>query len=156
MKLINNKQSTISNLAFTLIEIIVVVTIIGVLFGGAAISYSSLTRASRDAKRKGDLEQIRAALELYRSSEPSANGQYPTFAIANCSGLSGIPNFGNYLPQIPTDPKAGSNYSCVSSASTYTLYTTIEGGAYASCGGSCGAATPCEYSIGPYGKICGP
>ena len=141
--------------AFTLIEIIVVVTIIGLLSGGAAISYSSLTRASRDAKRKVDLEQIRAALEMYRSSEPSAIGQYPDYPDADCSDLVSISNFTSYLPRIPTDPKLGSNYSCSSSASTYELYSTVEGGDYASCGGSCGVM-PCEYSIGPYGKICGP
>jgi len=155
MKSINNRQSTINNRSFTLIEIIVVVTIIGVLFGGAAISYSSLTRASRDAKRKGDLEQIRAALEMYRSSEPGANGQYPTYANADCSGLTSIANFTNYLPVIPTDPKSNFNYSCTSEPSTYTIYSTLEAGDYSDCGGSCGSA-PCEYAVGPYGKICGP
>ncbi|OGK14616.1 hypothetical protein A3C98_00135 [Candidatus Roizmanbacteria bacterium RIFCSPHIGHO2_02_FULL_37_15] len=140
---------------FTLIEIIVVTTIIGLLFGGAVISYSSLTRSSRDAKRKGDLEQIKAALEMYRSSEPSANGQYPTYAAADCSNLTSIANFSNYLPQIPTDPQSNSNYFCDSSPSTYTLYSTLELGTYAACGGSCGV-TDCEYAIGPYGKICGP
>lgn len=141
--------------AFTLIEILVVTTIIGVLSGVATISYSSLTRSSRDARRKADLEQIRAALEMYRSSEPGAFGQYPTFANGNCSNLTTIPNFTNYLPQIPTDPKTDSNYSCTSTPSTYSLYSTIENGTFVSCGGACGTAA-CEYEVGPYGKICGP
>ncbi|KKU11410.1 MAG: hypothetical protein UX17_C0079G0007, partial [Parcubacteria group bacterium GW2011_GWC2_45_7] len=43
---------------FTLIEILVVATIIGLLAAGGFVTYSNLSRQSRDAKRKADLEQI--------------------------------------------------------------------------------------------------
>lgn len=147
--------------AFTMIEILVVITIIGVLFGTAVISYSSLTKSSRDARRKADLEQIRAALEMYRSSEPTANSQYPDFPEANCDGLSGVPNFLDYLPRIPSDPKTGSGvvYMCDISASGYTLYSTLENvttGVICGGSGDCGTDSPCEYAVGPYGKTCGP
>ena len=87
--------------AFTLIEILVVVTIIGILLSTAIISYGSLSKSSRDARRKTDLEQIRAALEMWRSSEPLANGQYPDYPEADCSGLNdgAILIFGNIYPK---------------------------------------------------------
>ena len=141
--------------SFTLIEILVVVTIISVLIGTVAISYSSLTKSSRDARRRTDLEQMRAALEMYRSAE-SATGEYPSFAEADCSGLSSVANFSSYLPFIPSDPKQGSNYSCDVSVNSFSLKASLEVGTYADCGGNCGATTPCEYAVGPYGKLCGP
>jgi len=144
-----------------MIEILVVVTIIGILYGTAALTYSSLTRSSRDARRRADLEQIRAALEMYRSSETTANGQYPTFNASNCANLvTDITNFTNYLPIVPVDPKPGPPanffYLCDSSPAGYTLYSTVESVDSASCGVDCGDGVPCEYAVGPYGKTCGP
>ena len=147
--------------AFTIIEILVVITIIGILFGVAALSYSSITKSSRDARRKTDLEQMRAALEMWRSSEATAMGQYPTFPEDNCDNLGTILNFSDYLPLIPTDPKLSSGvvYKCESVPSGYTLYSTLEAvDSGTTCGGStdCGTSSPCEYAVGPYGKTCGP
>ena len=58
---------------FTLIEILVVATIISLLAAAASVAYSQLSKQSRDARRKTDLEQVRAALEMYRSN----NDDYP-------------------------------------------------------------------------------
>ena len=58
---------------FTLIEILVTVIIIAILTAIAVVSYVSINRRSRDVKRKSDLEQVRQALEMYRSD----NGFYP-------------------------------------------------------------------------------
>jgi prepilin-type N-terminal cleavage/methylation domain-containing protein len=58
---------------FTLIELLVVIAIIGILITVGAVSYQRAVRLSRDSKRKTDLEQIRQALETYRSEE----GVYP-------------------------------------------------------------------------------
>lgn len=60
---------------FTLVELLVIISIISIL----AISLLALInpkfqlQKGRDAKRKADLAQIQAALELYRSD----NGHYP-------------------------------------------------------------------------------
>ncbi len=138
---------------FSLVEILVVITIIGVLTSIAAVSYSSLSKNSRDAKRRSDLEQIRAALEMYRSNSPT--GIYPV--AGDCTSL-GAPLL-SYLPQFPPDPKSGSSYNCSSSDYDYSLSSTLETGA-TNCppaSGDCGVSTPtCRYSVGPYGKTCGP
>jgi len=144
--------------AFTMIEILVVVTIIGILVGVGIVSYSSISQSSRDARRKTDLEQIRAALEMWRSSEPTALGQYPDFPEDHCDNLGSITNFSEYLPLIPTDPKANTanmHYICSSTPDSYSLYSVLEASSTTDCSVSCGDSS-CEYAVGPYGKTCGP
>lgn len=89
---------------FTLIEVLVAATIIAVLVAIGMVSYSSVNKRSRDAKRRGDLEQMRSALELYRSE----NGYYPavnTLGWDTAANLSTelVPSF---MPSIPSDPKS--------------------------------------------------
>lgn len=94
---------------FTLIEVLVAVTIIAVLISIGVVSYGSVNRRSRDAKRKGDVEQLRSALEMYRAD----NGYYPdpsgSGAWADASGLSAT-LVSTYLPIIPSDPKLTQTY----------------------------------------------
>lgn len=59
--------------AFTLIEIIIVISIIGSLFAVGTIAHGSYLQSTRDAKRKLDLEEIRVSLEKYRTD----NSTYP-------------------------------------------------------------------------------
>jgi prepilin-type N-terminal cleavage/methylation domain-containing protein len=58
--------------AFTLIEVLVVATILGVLLSIAIVSFSSAQKKARDARRKADLEIVRQGLILYRQD----NGSY--------------------------------------------------------------------------------
>jgi general secretion pathway protein G len=154
--------------SFTLIEILVVATIIGLLAGGAAISYAQLNKQSRDAKRKADLEQIRAALEMYRSN----NNYYPLTGNVDtsCSSVSGLSDAtSTYLSDIPDDPKCPDfkyYYTAMSNTSgscdnvstyctNYTLAAQLE--TTSSCtsspgGNSCGTGKPCNYCLGPYGQ----
>jgi len=135
--------------SFTLIEILVVATIIGLLSAGASISYSQFAKQSRDAKRKADLEQIRAALEMYYSNNDNF---YPALTI-NCSSTGGITDTGGntYLSSIPKDPKCNIyTYYYSTTGSNYTLGAYLETGG-TSCGVSCGGAN-CNYCLGPYGQ----
>ena len=138
--------------SFTLIEILVVATIIALLAAGASVSYSQLNKQSRDAKRKTDLEQIRGALEMYRSN--STDGKYPTGNWSNLSVLTGSPK---YIQSLPTDPKNPTYvyYYSSSDGLDYTLAAQLE--TTSSCtsppgGNSCGTGNPCNYCLGPYGK----
>lgn len=101
---------------FTFVELLVVVTIIAVLSGIAMVSFTGTNKNARDAKRKGDLEQIRAALEICRSE----TGSYPLSvgATVTCGGQ-------DYLDPVPEDPREGQvgygyQYTNVS-ATEYTL-----------------------------------
>ncbi|MBU0579115.1 type II secretion system GspH family protein [Patescibacteria group bacterium] len=59
---------------FSLIELLVVTTIMIVLTTIGLVSYAQSTRNARNAKRKSDLEAVRQALVLYRNDEDL----YPT------------------------------------------------------------------------------
>jgi general secretion pathway protein G len=94
---------------FTLIELMVATSILAVLSVIGIVSYSSVNKRSRDAKRKSDLEQVRSALELYRSDK----GFYPTGSDKSFVALTtldggggGGPLVPTYLPNIPMDPKS--------------------------------------------------
>ena len=58
---------------FTLVELLVVISIIGVLASVVFASINSARAKARDARRIADLRQIATALEFYYD----ANGQYP-------------------------------------------------------------------------------
>jgi general secretion pathway protein G len=91
-------------LGFTLIEILIAVTIIAILTAIGIVSYSSVNRRARDAKRKSDMEQVRSALEIYRNDF----GVYP----GSAEGFVALTTLGQdilvplYLPAIPMDPKS--------------------------------------------------
>ena len=120
---------------FTFVELLVVTTIIILLSSIAVVSYQSANKKSRDNKRKSDLEQIRTALEMYRSDQ----GGYPT-ALSILT-----PNF---LQQIPTDPKGYSYYYSRPTATTYNLCAYLESDTSGNCGGaSCGSGITCNYKV---------
>lgn len=104
---------------FTFIELLVVITIIGVIFAAGIVSYTAITRSSRDTRRKADVESIRQSLELCRS----LTGVYPASVYNNitCSVTGPI-----LLSSTPLDPKpCGTDgqytYSPNIAAGTYTL-----------------------------------
>lgn len=139
------------NKAFTLIEILVVATIIGLLAAGAAVSYSQFSKQSRDAKRKADLENIRMALEQYRST----NDTYPlSLTFGTGSLVDGASNI--YMSKIPQDPKSPTQvYYYTSTGIDYTLASQLETtSSCASAPGSpnCGTGYACNYCLGPYGQ----
>lgn len=141
--------------SFTFIEILVVTVIISLLATVTAVSYTQFSKQARDGRRKSDLEQIRGALELYRSN----NSLYPN-SIGTCISDTGSctpgPSNNVYMPRLPLDPKNPSFlYFYTGSASDYTLASQLE--ETSSCisapGGSrCGAGNPCNYCLGPYGQ----
>ncbi|MEI6533002.1 MAG: type II secretion system protein [Candidatus Roizmanbacteria bacterium] len=72
MKLINVK----SHRSFSLIEVLVVCTIIALLATLGVASYVSISRQVKDTKRIKDIEQARGMVELFKQS--NVNSSYPT------------------------------------------------------------------------------
>lgn len=145
---------------FTLIEILVVITIIGILSTVTAITFSSSLRSSRDARRKADINQIKAALELYRSNNAvypgvgAGTGQIQTMCGTATSLTDPAGGTGTYLTNIPQDPLCPTyTYAITTNASDYTVGTYLEGTA-TTCSVllSCGSGVSCNYCLGPYGQ----
>ncbi len=100
---------------FTFLEVLVSTVIIAVMTAIIVVSYSSASRSSRDARRKKDLANIQAALEIYKLH----NGEYPdSSACVSGSGWTWpgcltplwIPGLtADYIPTIPEDPKGDGN-----------------------------------------------
>ena len=107
---------------FTFVELMVVMAIVGIIFVISSVSFVGVSRNSRDARRKADLESLRQALELCRSY----SGSYPTGVVA---GGSIVCNSVTYMSRVPSDPKTGLGYTYTSSGTppvSYTLSATLE------------------------------
>lgn len=95
--------------AFTLIEMLVVIAIIGMLAAIIIPNLNSARERSRDVTRKNDIRAIQKALELYKLDNkeyidplPSAGG-----AWVSTDGLMNI--IATYMKMVPTDPLNTSN-----------------------------------------------
>lgn len=113
-----NKQK----LGFTLLELLVVISIIGLLIAMGTASYSTAQKKARNARRKGDMQAIQAAFEQFYSANNSA---YPT----SCSSGSSITIMTGVTFTIPTDPKTPTytytNSDCDSAG--YCICADMEG-----------------------------
>lgn len=85
---------------FTVIEIIVVISIIGILSAVLYAGFNASNAQTRDAKRSTDIVTLQAAIELYKQKY----GRYP----AACNGPTTAPNTTNWSGE------AGSAYACPS------------------------------------------
>lgn len=102
---------------FTLFELLVSISIIGILTALGVTSFSNAQKKARDARRISDLDAIQKAAEQYYSGN---NYTYPA---------SGSGGFGTYLQNFPLDPKTNSAYPyiAVGAGSTgYCAWTQME------------------------------
>ena len=88
----NGKSSRPRNRGFTLMELLVVVTIIGILVAVALPAYRDTIRRARESVLKENLFRIREALDQYHADQ----GHYPTT-------LEALVEKG-YLRRVPIDP----------------------------------------------------
>lgn len=104
---------------FTLFELLVMISIVGILLGLAMTSFSGAQKRARDARRKEDLQAVQKALEQYYAL---SGGNYPPSCFSSGSTIS---YEGTVLLQsFPTDPKnSGSyQYSCTSASNSGYCY----------------------------------
>lgn len=130
---------------FTFIEMLVVVTIMAVLTAVGTSSFKVANQKARDGRRQGDLEQIRAALELYRTDE----GLYPLTGIIVADKIESTSI--TYMADIPSDPKSNQKYYYASgTGKTYALCAAIEIGGdtgVTGCGGVAACGAECNYKV---------
>ena len=112
---------------FSLVEIIVVLSIIGIMASVAAVGYITSIKNSRDQKRVVDLGRVQSALEAYRSN--NVNGYYPNTNYAGLQTYLVVNN--HFLTSLPM-PTNGAVYTyqpvCdgLLKCTAYLLSTTME------------------------------
>lgn len=117
--------SSIDQKGFTLLELLIVVVIISILSTLLMANYVDFQKRGRDGQRKGDIGQLKSALEFYRADE----GAYPD-AVKNCPAdptyLGNLACTSTYKNPIPTDPTTAEEYTYEKSGSTYTIVACLE------------------------------
>ena len=91
------------NNGFTLVELLVVISIISVLVTVIAGGFRSSQTRGRDVQRKSDLKQVANALELYYSDY----GEYPDSVTWGAEFTDGKTV---YFKVMPTDPSSKLSY----------------------------------------------
>ena len=148
---------------FTLVELMVTMGIIAVLAGLTLATFAGAKKNARDGKRKADLEQIRSALEMYRTDK----GYYPPkdqtgwcTVLWGCgystwyNDVAGALISGGYLSSLPQDTLYSNTskdyfYRHVSN-NQYELYSTLElvtSPTYSTAGCACGTSDVYHYKV---------
>jgi len=112
--------------AFTLIELLVVIAIIGILASMVLVGLNGTRAKARDAQRKSDLRQLKAALELYYSDQNPNHYLESTTATAADSAVTGLDS--NYIKKVPTDPSGTKPYlyQTDTGGKNYAVYAALE------------------------------
>src|SRR3990167_6925122 len=102
---------------FTLIELMVVITIIGLLASSVLVALGNARAKARDARRTADSRQVMTALELYANDHTDG---YPLCSYGTDCDLDTLTELvPGYIDKMPIDPVA---------ANTYTYYEDTAGG----------------------------
>jgi prepilin-type N-terminal cleavage/methylation domain-containing protein len=110
---------------FTLVELLIVISIIGGLSALFVTTYPNSLRKARDAQRKSDIKQYQTAMEIYASRN---NLNYLTatgMIVTHC----GVPQLN--LANCPDDPRAAAEptvhrYRIASIPARYVLWARLE------------------------------
>lgn len=154
---------------FTLVELMVTISVIGILTAVISANFNDARHQANDKKRMTELKSLQLTLELYKSQ----NGSYPAQACGTGSDWAGpgtasgvykkcSPYITGLVPEfttaLPTDPKstAGKGFYYRSNGTSYKamVYDTVEsltvasyGDEFARCpkqqgSGACSGAVP--------------
>ena len=122
--------------AFTLIELLIVIAIIGILAGILFVSIGQTPLIkSRDSKRVADLQNLRTALTLYYSDKNSFPDALATLKT------------GSYIPEVPLDPRDGVAFTA--GVAPLNCPSTYNGGnyGYVYTGGGCVSGNCTSFTI---------
>jgi type II secretion system protein G len=115
--------------AFTLIELLIVVAIIGILAVALVPRITGSTSTARDAARTADLAQISTALELYNNDvggypDPSGAGDAECLEDDGTADDDTYDFLLNYMSSIPADPSGDTVTDSVGTTCVGSYYYT--------------------------------
>lgn len=127
---------------FTLLELLVTISIIGIILGIVSVSFSTAQKSTRDSRRMGDIKAIQKSIEQCYV----LGNEYPETVVSASSLTCSTQTTMN---TVPSDPKNSGSY-------VYTYTVSADGLEYCLCGllekvgtgnaDGFGAAGVCTYS----------
>lgn len=110
-KTVNREPLTVNKrrrrLGFTLIEILVAITIIATLAGAVILTTGNARDKGKDTRRKNDLKAINSAIIAYRADKshwPPDNIYSTTLEYASYSSADWLDDIHPYINKMPNDP----------------------------------------------------
>lgn len=129
---------------FTLVEILVVVSIIGILITLAILSFSSTEEISRNNTRLSDIKQIQLSLEEYYKYENA----YPSELVFG-DKLTGSSTGKTFLNIVPKNPEPRDDGDCVDQEYQYTYNSSTKSYTL----DFCLSMSTSEFEVGDYSAI---
>lgn len=111
---------------FTLVELMIVITVIAILATIAVVSFTRVQKQARDTKRKAEIKSLQTALQAYFTEKNT----YPvkTSATSASAGLTGLTP--SYISSLPAAPQGttGTNtaYMYVSDSDGYKYALCVD------------------------------
>lgn len=139
MKTMTNKKIFFG---FTLLELLVVISIIGILVAMGAVAFTTAQKRGRDSKRRGDIQAIQKAYEQYFAD----NSLYATTCSTMAEG---------YMPGgTPTDPQGSQSYILNCDSDQYCICAELEDVDGGNAGAPAALSTVCDYEGSPKSHYC--
>lgn len=107
--------------AFTLIEVLIVIAVIGIISGIVIVQMNGAINATKDATRKADLNTIKKALTIYQAQTGKPLPTEPGCNIGSCTNLDAA------LDGIIPD-SFSSTYTYSSDGTSYTVSSVLSSG----------------------------
>lgn len=114
---------------FTLVELLVVVSIIGLLVAMTVINIQNSKQKARDARRVSDINNIATALALYHND----NNRYPFPYAGNLTGSDAVSTAlrnAGYISSAPLDPLNQAASGCGIAGGYRYYYSSTDGSNY--------------------------
>ena len=127
---------------FTIIELLISITIIGLLISLAVASYQSARQNSRNAKRRGDMVALQQAFEQYYL----ANQTY----ASPCSNMATGYLQGTFPAETYVSSPAWAAYSLRCTATSYCVCARIEPAGNTKGNAINNTTDPCTFGAGEY------